>query len=260
VTAMRLALLIAAAVLAGCRPGVPAHVDPALAAFIPDDAVVLAGVRLERLKATPAGKQMAAAGLLQPAGVEARDLLACWDGKNWLVAARGSLRSPASPTLAAVGDVVLAGTEEAVRAAIARQANPGRPPRELLDRARSVPPDSQIWVVTYGAPALPEAVGSFAPIARLIGAMEDITASADLRDGIDAAAAGNCLDERNARVVEETLRGLIGLGRLTMSRRDPEVERAWDGFQVEREGRTVRLKAAISQDAAEKLAAVLSAR
>ena len=55
--------LALALVLSGCRTDTgPA--DPALAAFIPDEAIVLAGVRLEQIRTTPAGKQLAEAGSL----------------------------------------------------------------------------------------------------------------------------------------------------------------------------------------------------
>ncbi|HWQ52723.1 MAG TPA: hypothetical protein VN442_03500 [Bryobacteraceae bacterium] len=252
--------LAAAAVLAGCGPRGTGPVDPALAGFIPGDANVLAGVRLDQIRATPLGKQLADAGLLEPPGVEAHDLIACWDGKNWLVAARGKLRAPSTPGLASVGDVVLAGPPDSVRAAIARHAAKRRPPRELIDRARTLPAGSQIWAVTYGAPALPPAGERLSSTQRLINAMEDITASANLRSGIQAAATGNCLDERNARVVEETVRAMIGLGGQMLARGDQDLLRAYEGIRVERQGRAVRLEAAVPGDAAQKMLSSLIRR
>lgn len=250
---MLTAALAAAAVLAGCGLQGTGPVDPALAGFIPGDANVLAGIRLDQIRTTPIGKQLAEAGLLEPPGVEAHDLIACWDGKNWLVAARGKLRGPAVPGLASVGDVVLAGPPESVRAAIARHAAKRRPPRELIARARTVPANSHIWAVTYGAPALAPAGDRLSSAQRLINAMEDITASADLRSGIHAAATGNCLDERNARMVEETVRAMVGLGGQMMARGDRDLLRAYEAIKVERQGRTVRINAAVPGDAAQKV-------
>lgn len=251
---MRRCVTVLALALAGCGPRDMGPADPALAAFIPDEAVVLAGVRLEQIRTTPAGKQLAEAGWLEPPGVEARDVLASWDGKHWLVAARGSLRGPSGPELAQVGEFVLAGPAPAVKAAMKRQAAGGRPPRALIDRARTVPHGSQIWAVSYGAPGLPPGEGGrLNAVQRLLNAMEDITFSADLRTGLDAAASGACRDERNARVVEETVRGMVSLGRMALGKRDPDLQRALEGISVEREGRAVRMRATAPEEAAGKL-------
>lgn len=247
--------------LAGCGPGGAGPADPELAAFIPGDAVVLAGVRLEEIRTTPVGKELAATGWLEPPGVEARDLLASWDGKRWLVAARGKVLGPSGPELAQAGEFVLAGPAAAVKAAMERKATGRRPPRALLERARTAPHGSQIWAVSYGAPGLPPGEGGrLNAFGRLLNAMEDITFSADLRRGLDAAAAGACRDERNAQVVEETVRGMVSLGRMALGRSDPDLARALDAVQVEREGRAVRMRVSLPEDAARKLAPSLIPR
>ncbi len=246
------AVLIVAALLAGCRPGGTGPADPELAAFVPGDAVVLVGVRLERIRATPLGKRLAAKGWLEPPGVEARDLLASWNGSQWLTVARGRLRGPESPGLAAAGEIVLAGSPAAVRTARERHARGTRPPSDLLDCARAVPPQSHLWAVTYGAPALPDR-GPLTGIARLLNAMEDIRAWADLSAGLRAAVTGNCRDERNAGMVEETLRGFLAIGQAATVRKAPELASAYQAIRVQRDGRAVRLDATIPPDAAEKL-------
>lgn len=227
---IRAAVLLGAALAGGCRTDYgPA--DPALAARIPDDAIVVAGVRVEALGATPVGRRLAEAGWLSPQGVEARDLLVSWDGAQWLAAARTR-----------GGEITVIGPETAG----------GNPPRALFERAHAVPRESHLWAVSYGAPSVPSG-GRFTGIDRLINAVEDITVWADLSAGIRAEASGNCRDERNAEIVEETVRGFIGLGRAVAGRRDPELARAYDAIRVERNGRAVRLEAALPQDAALKL-------
>jgi choline dehydrogenase-like flavoprotein len=246
---------VLALALAGCKPPGRASVDRELAAFLPAGSVALAGLRVDEVKGTPAGAKLAA--LLEPAGVEAHDLLVSWDGKDWLFAARGRLRAPATQTLTAVGDTVLAGSAEALRSAIAQHAA-GRPgPNALLDCARDSAGQGQFWAVSNGAPLIPR-TARYASVERLLNAIEDIRFSVDLRDGIQAAASGNCLNNENAAIIDGSLRAMLSLGRLNVARRDPDLLRAYNGIRVEQHGRAVRLTAAIPRDAADKLIARLS--
>jgi hypothetical protein len=241
--------------IAGCGPPGRASVDRGLAAFLPGDSVALAGLRVDEVKATPAGAKLAA--LLEPAGVEAHDLLIAWDGKDWLVAARGSLRVPATPTLTAVGDTVLAGPEAAVKAAIARQAAKRPGPDALLDCARDSAARGQFWAVSNGAPLIPRTAAHIG-VERLLNSLEDIRFALDLRDGIQAVASGNCLNDESAAIVDGSLRAMLSLGRVNVARGDPDIARAYDGIRVEQHGRAVRLTAAIPRSAADKLIGRLS--
>ena len=223
---MRRAGFLALLALAGCRSDGPRPVDRRLAAFLPEDAIVLAGVRVDEAKASPLGAKLAA--LVAPVGAEPHDLLASWNGKDWLVAAQVSSGGT-------VGDVALAGPPEAVRAAVERQ-RAGRPgPLALLARA----PAANIWAVSSGAPLLPG--GPYAAVSRLLNAMEDITITVDLASGIRAAVHGNCRDERNAQIVADALRALAAVGKL-------------EGVSVEQNGRSVNAAGALPREAAERLA------
>jgi hypothetical protein len=236
---------MALAALVSCRSGGrPTNpVDPQLAAFLPADAELLAGARLTALQATRAGRKLAIAEWLEAAdpGLDARELLAAWDGKAWLLAARGPRHGPPPASSASrafavpAKDVTLAGTPAAVRAALGRR---GAAPAALLARAQSLPATSQIWAVSSGPVAL---AGLAEPaLDRILRAVEDVTFTADLRSGLEASAAGNCLDEHNAQYLETALRGMLALARVP-------------GLTVTHQGRSIRLEASLPEDALEAM-------
>lgn len=220
--------LLAVAALAGCRGGGPRAVDTRLAAFLPEDTVVLAGMRLDEVRATPLGRRLAE--YLAPGGVEAHDVLASWDGRQWLVAVRGD--APGT-----VGDVTLTGHPDAVREAVARQRSARTGPRALLARA---PARAQVWAVSNGAPMVPDLPG-LGNAARLLNAMADIVAAMDLRDGVRVNLAATCRDERNAVLVGDAVRALAGVGQLQ------------NAVTVGQRGPALQVSAAIPQADAEKL-------
>jgi hypothetical protein len=76
---------------------------------------------------------------------------------------------------------------------------------------------------------------------RLLNAMGDIVAAADLRVGVRVHLAGECRDERNATIVGDAVRALVGVGRLG------------DALSVEQRQREVRIAGEIPQARAEKL-------
>lgn len=203
-------------------------VDPQLARFVPADATVLAGARLDQLRVLPDWLHLADPGL------QARELLAIWDGAHWLIAARGPRTAPPpSAAFAVIGDVTLAGSPEALRAASRRRGS--RP--DLLTRAEALPAGSQIWAVSNGPVDLP---GLDPGTSRLLKAVADVAVTAALDSGLHAVATGDCLDERNAQYFENTVRGMLSLAHLNQS------------VQLSHEGRSVKIVASLPPDAVEK--------
>src|ERR1035438_10797749 len=110
---VRLAAPIAVAMLASCRTlAPPAAIDPALSGRVPPATVALAGVDLDRLRASalyaklPAG----ALGFLAPFG-RARYVLIASTGVELLTIARGAVAgaTPVAPGLALSGAPARAG-------------------------------------------------------------------------------------------------------------------------------------------------------
>lgn len=263
-------------------------VDPALAALIPPDSTMLAGVRMADIRATPLYKKMLAGQRLarldefaRQTGFDprrdVRELLVASNGKDSLVAARGTFnvhvfegmtRSTYKGFTLYTRDrggvalidnsTAIAGTLEAVRAALDRRESGNRSgPVELLARARQIPPENQVWSVANGFDNLltgriPE-TGNAANAGRILRSLENTTAAADLRTGVHGYIDGQCRTDADAKNLGDAARGLVGLGRLSVPEKQPELLRLWDGIKVDQQQRTIKITVAIPQDLVDKL-------
>ena len=263
-------------------------VDPVLAALVPPDATMLAGLRMADIRATPLYRKMLAGKHLERLDEfaretgfdprrDVRELLVASNGKDNLVAARGTFNVRAFDGMTRStykgftlytrdrGGVTLidsstaiAGTLEAVHAALDRRGSGGSSgPAELLARARQIPPENQVWSVSNGFDSLltgriPES-GNAANAGRILRSLENTTAAADLRAGLNGYINGVCRTDADAKNLGDAARGLVGLGRLSVPEKQPELLRLWDGIKVDQQQRTVKITVAISQDLVDKL-------
>jgi len=281
--------------LAGCSGSLTRHgpIDPTLAAFIPPDTVVLAGVRMDQLRATPLYGKLAQENRL-PRFDEFRtesgfdpsrdihDLLLASDGKNMLAIAHGMFAARPAESLKA-GDykgytlyakdqrgviafldkaTALGGPAASVRAAIDQFKSGGRgAPRDLMARADTLPAGAQIWAVVAGwrgaTPDQLRAMGNLGNMDRMLRSVEGANLTVDFRSGVHAAATGDCHTEPDAKTLADSLRGLTALARMAASRGASESQqdllRALDAIQVKQQGPVVQLNIDLAEDAAEKL-------
>ena len=280
---------------AGCRPADTGsvRVDPALASLVPPDAVFLAGVRLDALRATPAYQKWVAARprplvdeFARETGLDVRkdlwELLLASDGRSTLVMARGKFGPPGQePRLGREGarrmpykgytlmgnesaalvfmntSTAVAGPAPALRSLIDQRDRSDRgQAKSLLGMLSTIPARSQMWAVSVGTPALAGKLpqsGNLANLGKILALLESSTLAVDLRTGLNLVATGVCRAEQDARTLGDAIRGLIGLARLTTPDNEPEMLRAYDGIRVEQQQRSVRLEALIPQDALDKL-------
>lgn len=263
-------------------------VDSTLAALVPADATMLAGLRMADIRATPLYQKMLARKHLdrldefaRQTGFDprrdVRELLLASNGKDSIVAARGTFNVRAFEGMTRStykgfalytrdrGGVALidnstaiAGTLEAVHAALDRRAGGDRSgPTELLARAREIPPENQVWSVSNGFDNLltgriPES-GNAANVGRILRSLENTTAAADVRAGLNGYLNGQCRTDADAKNLGDAARGLVGLGRLSVPEKQPELLRLWDGIKVDQQQRTVKITVAIPQDLIDKL-------
>ena len=287
---MKLCLLAIPVAILGCscaQTGGGARIDQALAALVPADTILLSGIRMNELRATPLYTKMLSQQRLSELDDFAKqtnfdprkdvnEMLLASNSVESVLLARGNfkIQAPAGMKKSIYKGATLygktggayaildattavAGVESAVRRAI-DQKQSGRPgPASLLDRARALPGSGQLWFVSSGWGTLPERLagdaGNLSNMGRLLRTIENASGTADLRSGITATLIGQCRTDPDAKNLGDAARGMVGLGRLSVPENQPEMLRVFDGIKVEQKQRTVQVNVSISPDLIDKL-------
>jgi hypothetical protein len=281
----RILLLIATlAALSGCGWRHPASVriDPALATLVPRDTLLLAGIRVEALRATPLYQKIGAetiSGLVS--GLDLKniwEILAASNGGEMAILARGKFASAGlEPEIALPGasrtsylgytligndrtalvflnpSTALAGQPEVVKRILDERGNSTGPPRPLSEEIAQIAPDSQIWAAGMGgsgqlACAVPQG-GNLGNIATALKLVERFRVAADLRSGAKISAVALCRSERDAESLGGALQVFLALARMG----NPGFRSATDAIRIEQQQSTVRLEASIPEEPLESL-------
>ena len=246
-----LVALAAAAVSCG-SVNAPAGVGRDMAAYIPADTLLLAGLNLDEVRASPLYPKLppAARALAEPLR-DAGYLLLASNGKDIAAIARGRFReAPPGATLAAHG-LAVSGSPDSIRAAIAQHKTGRIGAPYLLARAASVADGKQIWMVARGGIPLPVA-GNAANLNRLLRDTEYAAIALRIGSGIEieATAAGRTAEA--GREFEESLRAILSLAAAANARR-PDLVALIHSVLIRREDRTVRVALSAGPDAVDSL-------
>lgn len=268
-------------------------IDPALATLIPPDAITLVGVKADTLRSTEFYKRWITAHpqpqleeFVKKTGLDPRkdiwELLVASDGKNTVAMARGKFSATGlEPTLTEAGaqriaykgynligneqaavvfmnaTTALAGPTAALRATLDRRESGAKPPKALLDRAATIPATSQVWIAATGPfdkLTLPVTrTGNLSVPPQMFGAIQGVTAWADLSQGVDLTAKVEGATPDDAKKLQSAIKGLIGMGRLSTPTEKREFLRLCDSVAVEQQERVVQVKANVPMDLIEKL-------
>jgi len=160
-------------------------------------------------------------------------------------------------TLAAAGD--LAGIEAALDE-WKSGSNTGAQP--LLARVRPASPGAQLWGVSTGVAGflsdyMPRANNGI-DFSRIFRGLEDTWFEADFAAGVRASVHGRTRTDEDAVNLRDAAKGLIGLGRLSVPEKQPELLRIWDGIAVTQDGRNLLVSANIPENLIDKLVAMFS--
>ena len=90
--------------------------------------------------------------------------------------------------------------------------------------------------------------------------LESATAIIDLRSGLDADVRGLCRTDPDAKMLSEAIRGMVGLGRLSVPENQPEMLKLFDGIKVEQTQRSVQLTLKIPADLIDRLLELTNSR
>jgi hypothetical protein len=202
----------------------------------PAGATILAGVNLDRLRASPLHRQLPpnALAFLEPWRAASSVLVAA-DGSDYLVISRGSfLQTPTGSTLLAPGLAAL-GSPDWLRAASA----PHQRPSALLEHAEPLAAANALWMVTAGNANLPVS-GNGENLNRLLHTTQYTTWSVRLTDNVAIEVVGICNAPESALRLEETIRAFLTMGAAASSRQ-PEIRGLLKRVQLRRDDRTVHL-------------------
>jgi hypothetical protein len=241
----RFAAPVTLAILAACRTSAPpAAIDPALSARVPAATVALAGVDLDRLRASPLYAKLPPAALvfLEPFR-HARYVLLASTGVELLAIARGVV--PGATQLAP--DLALSGAPDLVAAATA-----AHPPAGILAPAASVATGSPIWIAVRGGVALP-LEGNLANVNNLLRGTESVTLAVQPGDPTELELVARCPAPEAALRFEQSFRALVSLT-IASSARQSATAGVLAAIRIRREERVVHVSLSAPLDALAKYA------
>jgi hypothetical protein len=266
--------------VAGCSSAPPAgpKIDPALAGLIPADTVMLAGIRIEALKKAPVYQKFLAHRSIPQidefatrTGVNPQkdlwELLYVSNGKSGALLGHGMFSDEGEPKLQQRGDnrfgykgfnlvgnermaillisptVLAMGDTDELRAMVDAHEKSAGPPPAMAALLARMSPAAQLWAAYGGGPAqLPfDTSGNLGNINKILSLIQTGTLYLDLSTGLAGVAQGTSATDENAEQLEGGLKALIGLGRLSTSEKQPELQMVWDGLRPTRENREVKL-------------------
>lgn len=133
----------------------------------------------------------------------------------------------------------------------------------LLARVAVVSPQSQLWGISIGTGNFladhPPAANSGLDFSKIFSSLHDYWFQADFSAGLRAEVHGTMGTEKDAMNLRDTVRGLVGLGRLNVPENQPELLKVWDGITVDQQGRSISLHGDIAQSLIDKLVLMLNA-
>jgi hypothetical protein len=275
-----------------------AQVDKTFRPAISPAAQSLFSVRLDRLKASDVYRRHEQQldlpqfnAMAERVGLDPRrdlsNVLVEWNGKDLLMLAQGAIPTSqleakltsdgaqrvsfknftlftrGADSVSFPNGLAIAGPTTVVQSALNRRSEKtGEVPAELKERLADVPADSQIWEVSRGGlplanfPLRSDMASNLSNIAAFVSGT-----SLGLRfdSGSHLEARLICKSAEGAQRIQDTLRGLIGLGRLSTHDNELDLLRMWDAISISKEQDTVRVQADLAADLTDKIIARLPA-
>lgn len=273
-------------------PSAGADIDPSLKDYIPPNSKALLGLSVEKLKHADFYKrhqaQLALAQLdrfSSQTGVDPRrdlsSFMVAWDGANSLAMVRGSFNEDAvTRRLQASGapsqrynkvtlygrdggdmvllphGIVIAGPLQMLKKSLDQNATgEGVIPEDLQSQLTRINADAQLWAATSGVISLKNMGVRGDTAMNLANILDYVNASAlgvTLGSGLSLDAHITCISEQGSQRVNDALRGVIGLARLSTPDAQLDQLKIWDSIHVEKQGKEVHVTAILNSDLADK--------
>lgn len=277
------------------KPSATIVADPALMTLVPSDTVFLAGIRMEPLRSTPIYQKYVAQQKIQwvedftkETGLDPRkdlwEFIIASNGKDTVVMTRGTFAEMGlEPKLQKQGvqrmgykGYTLLGDETTAVAfinsstAIAartpyvkrmidnRDKGSSGAPKWIIDRVKQIPSTNQVWFTGAGdVPKIDRSdAGNMANLNVLIDKVQSFTGGVDFRAGARAHVDATCDTDADAEHLAQSIKGLIGMGRLSTPTEQHDMLRVYDAVKVGFRAKQVNVDVDLPQDLLDQLAKV----
>ena len=242
------AVVALAASASSCRTGPPPAIAGEMADCIPPGAVLLAGARLDALRASPVYGHLPASAqvFLKPLD-QANSVLAVFNGAEILLIEQGRFREAAPGATPAGSNLMLAGSPRLIQAALAQRKSGGAGSRDLLAQASTAAAGHALWIAARGGVNLPLA-GDASNVNRLLREASFATVGLRIEAPMQLDFAAQCVTAEAAQRLEETLRAFLTLSAAGMARQK-QLADVLRGAEVRRDGGTVRASLVTPEEA-----------
>jgi hypothetical protein len=240
----------------GCRkaPEAKRAIDAGLAACIPPDTPLIAGIDLAALRASPLYSKMPTVAKAFAAQLgEVSSALAAYNGKELLIALRGSFKAPPAGASTITPGLALIGSPEQVAAATAHYKSGRTEAPVLLAQAEPLAAGALLWVVARGDTRLP-LTGNAANLTGILRKAEFVMLTVRTGVGLSLELRALAPDANAASAIEETLRADLTLAAAGEAKR-ADVAKALHSAEVTRAGREVRVTLTVGDEVAGRLLA-----
>ncbi len=141
------------------------------------------------------------------------------------------------------------GQLEPLKALIDERGKSNGPPPKMQALINQIPVEAQFWAAYGGGPIrLPfDPESNLGNLNRLLASIQTGTIWFDLSNGLAGLAQASCATDDGAQQVEGALKALIGIGRLSVPRNQPDLAEVYDRMQVTEDGPMVRLHIDVPQ-------------
>ena len=131
-----------------------------------------------------------------------------------------------------------------------RDTNPPAP-TAFLAKLATIPKDSELWAISLTGLPIPTselatessdmARNLAANLPRLLGSLESSTVAINMKEGMHTVIDAKCPTEKDGRILNDTLRGLLGLARLNLPENNRDLLKLLDATIVQRIDNNVKL-------------------
>ena len=263
---MRVVLCLAALLaLLGCekQTGTGIRLDHSIAKLVPPDTTVLAGIDVDRLRATDFYRRHQ--DLIPPGElkVRTRDLnraFVAWDGKQPLAILKGHFSDSDAKALTVLPDgTALFGPDAAKRS----RGGSSELPNEFETGLRWLPKTDHVWEVSRGTlpfADVPMRSDYASLLSNFAGYIEATAIGLEVDSGLHVRARISCVSPEGGKRVNDALRGGIGLARLSTKDDQMQILKVYDAIHVRQENETVYVEANLAAAEADQLIRLVSPR